>query len=70
MLRRVAFKKAIVAGAAGASAWEIAVRLLAILELPLFDLVRLLGTMFVGDAPVWWWWPAALTAGSAGNGTR
>jgi hypothetical protein len=39
MIRRVAFEKAIVAGAVGALAWEVVVRVLILLGLPLFDLV-------------------------------
>jgi hypothetical protein len=49
MLRRVAFRKALLAGAAGAVAWEIAARLMIWLDIPLFDLVRALGTMILGD---------------------
>jgi hypothetical protein len=39
MIRRVAFGKAIVAGALGALAWEALARLLIFLGIPLFDLV-------------------------------
>src|SRR5829696_2500626 len=57
MLRRVAFAKAVVAGAAGALAWEVVARLLIWSGVPLFDLVRLLGTLFLGTrAPAWAWW--------------
>ena len=57
MIRRVAFKKAILAGAFGALAWEIVVRFLVWLGLPLFDLVYVLGTMFFGsEVPFWQWW--------------
>jgi uncharacterized membrane protein YagU involved in acid resistance len=56
MIRRVAFDKAVFAGAAGAVAWEVVLRLLLLTGLPLFDLVRVLGTMMLGHAPVWQWW--------------
>src|SRR5688500_18452986 len=61
MLRRVALAKAVVAGAAGALAWEVAARLLIWSGVPLFDLVRLLGTMFLGpNPPAWGWWPLGM----------
>jgi hypothetical protein len=60
MIRRVAFRKAVVAGAAGALAWELVVRLLLWCGVPLFDLVRTLGTMVLGAAPAWQWWPVGL----------
>ncbi|HEX8937451.1 MAG TPA: hypothetical protein VF776_04210, partial [Sphingomicrobium sp.] len=62
MLRVVAFRKAILAGAAGAIAWEIAVGLLALAGIPVFDLVRELGTLpFPNSGPVAWL-PAGLGA--------
>jgi hypothetical protein len=60
MIRRVAFGKAVLAGAAGALAWELVVRALLLAGLPLFDLVRTLGTMFAEDAPWYVWWPIGL----------
>ena len=63
MLRRVAFSKAVLAGAAGAFAWEIVARLLIWSGVPLFDLVRILGTMYLkSDAPAWQWWSAGILA--------
>ncbi len=57
MIRRVAFKKAIIAGALGATAWEIVVRLLIWVGLPMFDLVYLLGSMLLWHkASVLEWW--------------
>jgi hypothetical protein len=55
VLHKVAFGKAVLAGAAGAAAWEIAARLLIVLGVPIFDIVRLLGTM--GGDVGWAWWP-------------
>src|SRR5437763_15173247 len=56
MLRIVAYRKAILAGAIGALAWEAAVRILALLGVPVFDLVRQLGTLpFPHGSPVQWW---------------
>ena len=60
MIRRVAFRKAILAGAAGALAWEIVVRALILLGLPLFDLVFTLGTMVAGEVAPWQWWPIGM----------
>src|SRR5688572_18636650 len=66
MIRRVAFKKAIAAGALGALAWELVVRILISLGIPLFDLVRVLGTMLGGDqATFWLWWPAGMAMHAA-----
>ena len=56
MIRRVAFGKAIVAGAAGALAWELVMRTLILLGVPLFDLVYVLGTMIVRRSEAWQWW--------------
>jgi beta-glucosidase/6-phospho-beta-glucosidase/beta-galactosidase len=60
MIQRVAFGKAVVAGATGAVAWEAAARLLIWSGVPLFDLVQQLGTMLVSDASAWIWWPLGL----------
>jgi hypothetical protein len=60
VIRRVAFRKAVLAGVTGALAWEAAVRALIVLGLPLLDLVRLLGTMAVPHSPAWIWWPVGL----------
>lgn len=61
MIRRVAFKKAGLAGASGALAWELAVRVLPFFGVPVFDLVRVLGTLTVGpDSGVLAWWTSGL----------
>jgi hypothetical protein len=61
MIRRVAFKKAVFAGAAGALAWELAVRVLIFAGLPVFDIVRTLGILALGPgASAVFWWPAGL----------
>ena len=61
MVRRVAFKKAILGGALGALAWEIAARALILAGVPMFDLVRVLGTLAVGErADLWLWWPIGM----------
>src|SRR5688572_8726819 len=65
MLRRVAFGKAVLAGAAGAAAREVAARLATWAGLPLFDLVRTLGTLVLRDAPAWQWWPLGLAMHAA-----
>ena len=61
MIRRVAFKKAILAGVCGATAWEIGVRLLIWLGVPLFDLVYVLGMMiFERRTEFWKWWTVGM----------
>ena len=60
MIRRVAFGKAILAGTTGALAWEVVLRVLIVLGVPLGDLVRFLGTMIVGDTSPLIWWPIGL----------
>lgn len=60
MIRRVAFGKAILAGASGALAWEVVVRVLILLGLLLFDLVFILGTMITADVRPWLWWPSGM----------
>ena len=60
MIRIVSIRKAVLAGAAGALAWEVVARLLALMGLPLVDLVRVLGTLVAPGQPAWIWWPAGL----------
>lgn len=60
MIRIVSIHKAILAGAAGAIAWEIVLRLLLFAGLPLVDIVRALGSVVVPDGPTWAWWTAGL----------
>jgi hypothetical protein len=60
VIRRVAFRKAVLAGVAGALAWEAGIRALIVLGLPLGDLVRFLGTMAFPHSPAWMWWPTGL----------
>jgi hypothetical protein len=61
MIRRVAFRKAVLAGVAGASAWEAVVRLLVWTGIPMFDIVRTLGMMMFGrGAEMWQWWPLGM----------
>ena len=62
MLRIVSFPKAILAGTAGAVAWEGAIRMLSVAGVPVFDLVRALGTLPFPDAPAIVWWPAGMAA--------
>ncbi|HVI31263.1 family 1 glycosylhydrolase [Phenylobacterium sp.] len=60
MIRVVSFRKAALAGAAGAVAWEALLRPLLAAGLPLADLVRALGTVPAPDAPAWVWWPLGM----------
>lgn len=62
MVRRVAFKKAIIGGVLGALAWEVAVRALVLTGVPMFDIVKILGSMAAGEgAEFWKWWPIGMT---------
>ena len=60
MIRRVAFGKAVFAGATGALAWEVTLRVLILAGVPLFDLVYILGTMVTGRTRPWQWWPIGM----------
>jgi beta-glucosidase/6-phospho-beta-glucosidase/beta-galactosidase len=62
VLRVVAFNKAILAGAAGALVWEIALRLLSLAGFPTYDLVRELGTLVFPSGGPLLWWPAGFAA--------
>ena len=62
MLRIVAYRKAILAGVAGALVWEAAVRLLALVGVPAFDLVRALGTLPFPNGSPFVRWPAGTAA--------
>ncbi len=62
MLRVVAFPKAILAGAAGALAWEAGLRALSLLGVPAFDMVRALGTLPFPNGDAVRWWPAGMAA--------
>ncbi|MFL5194009.1 MAG: hypothetical protein ACJ8CG_13405, partial [Microvirga sp.] len=60
MIRSVAYSKAVLAGMAGAIAWEIVARLLIWAGVPFFDLVMTLGTLVLPDAPAWEAWLAGM----------
>ena len=62
MIRILAFRKAALAGAAGALAWEAVVRALILAGVPLYDLVRQLGTLISPNGPWPSWWGAGLAA--------
>jgi beta-glucosidase/6-phospho-beta-glucosidase/beta-galactosidase len=62
VLRIVAYRKAILAGVTGALVWEAAVRLLALVGVPVFDLVRALGTLPFPKGSAFVWWPAGTAA--------
>jgi beta-glucosidase/6-phospho-beta-glucosidase/beta-galactosidase len=62
LLRVVSFRKAILAGAAGALAWEVSVRILALVGLPIFDMARELGTLAVPHGGMTQWWPVGMAA--------
>ena len=60
MIRVVSFPKAVGAGALAALAWELVIRTLALLGLPLFDVVRGLGTLAFPSGPALAWWSVGL----------
>jgi hypothetical protein len=60
VIRRVAFRKAVLAGVLGAVAWELVIRIVILLGLPVGDLVYILGTMVLGHSSPLAWWPAGL----------
>lgn len=60
MIRIISLRKAILAGAAGAIAWEVVLRLLALAGLPLVDIVRGLGLIAAPGAGPEVWWPIGM----------
>lgn len=62
MIRVVALRKAVVAGVAGALAWEAVLRGLILAGVPTFDIARTLGTFAFPTGSYWVWWPAGLVA--------
>lgn len=62
MLRVVALRKAAIAGAAGALAWELVLRPGILAGVPLFDIVRSLGTLAVPHGSPLAWWPLGMAA--------
>ena len=60
MIRSVAYSKAILAGMAGAIAWEFVARLLISAGVPFFDLVMTLGTLVLPQANAWASWLAGM----------
>lgn len=60
MIRSVAYSRAILAGMAGAVAWEIAARLLIWANVPFFDLVMTLGTLALPHANPWASWAVGM----------
>lgn len=60
MIRVISIRKAVGAGAAGAVAWEVLMRSLALAGLPLVDMVKTLGTVFAPADTAWAWWGLGL----------
>ena len=60
MIRRCRIQKGSPGGGIGRRAWEAAGRALGVAGVPVLDLVRVLGTMAVGDVPWWQWWPVGM----------
>jgi hypothetical protein len=60
VIRRVAFGKALLAGAAGALVWEAVARVFIWTGVPNFDIVYVLGTMVLGRVAAWRWWPVGM----------
>jgi beta-glucosidase/6-phospho-beta-glucosidase/beta-galactosidase len=60
VIRVISYWKAILAGVAGAFAWEILARLLRLAGLPFFDIVKLYGTLIANPAHPFLWWVTGL----------
>src|SRR3954451_24061539 len=60
MIRVVSMRKAVVAGMAGAAIWELVLRALESGGAPLFDIVRVLGTLAFPDGPALAWWSVGM----------
>jgi len=60
MIRSIAYSKAVLAGMAGAMAWEIVARLLIQAGLPVFDIVGTLGTLALPHARPWASWAVGM----------
>jgi beta-glucosidase/6-phospho-beta-glucosidase/beta-galactosidase len=62
VIRAVSLRKAALAGVAGALAWTVVLDALALAGLPLFDIVKLLGTLMFGPNEVGGWLALGLVA--------
>ena len=60
MIRIVSYRKAVLAGAAAAVAWELVMRPLLLAGLPLVDIVRMLGLLVAPSGPAMAWWAAGM----------
>ena len=60
MIRSVAYRKAVIAGMAGAVLWEIMARALIWAGVPFFDIVGALGSVVLPYAPSWASWGGGL----------
>jgi beta-glucosidase/6-phospho-beta-glucosidase/beta-galactosidase len=60
VIRIVLVRRAVLAGLAGAIAWEVVLRILTLAGLPLVDIVRALGLVVAPHGPVWAWWTAGM----------
>lgn len=60
MIRVISFRKAVLAGAAAAVAWELLLRPLLIAGVPSVDIVRMLGLVVAPAGPAWAWWSAGM----------
>ncbi|MGJ0508235.1 MAG: hypothetical protein ACR652_14180, partial [Methylocystis sp.] len=61
MIRYVAYRKAVLAGMAGAVAWEAVARPIILAGVPYFDIVGTLGTLALPHGPAWAWWTAGMS---------
>jgi beta-glucosidase/6-phospho-beta-glucosidase/beta-galactosidase len=65
VIRVVSFRKVVLAGAAGAAAWETVLRPFLLAGVPTADMVRMLGVLIAPGAPPWVWWPAGMVLHAA-----
>jgi beta-glucosidase/6-phospho-beta-glucosidase/beta-galactosidase len=61
LIRHVSYPKALLAGMAGAIAWEAVARPLIAAGLPWFDIVKTLGTLIVPRGAAWLWWVVGMS---------
>lgn len=60
MIHRIDFLKAILAGVAGAVAWEVLAVVMLNVGVSWIDIVRVLGTVPGIQLPIWQWWPIGM----------
>ena len=65
MIRVISYWKAIIAGIAGAAAWELLARLLLLAGVPVYDATKEFGTLVAAATQPALWWPAGMAMHAA-----